>query len=296
MQVHRKRILVVDDEPYFAQVLKRAFVARGFDTVTAHNIDGAITSATTAPIDHVVLDLKLGEESGLSLIRPLLDLRPDLKILVLTGFANISSAVNAIKAGAFQYMSKPASIEEILNALDIAVPHTDTETFRQVSPSLDDVEWDHIFRALRTCHGNVSATARMLKMNLRTLQRKISAKKCEPGMSSILSDLRDNAAQQEINPPKKDYSVLPKCRLVELLRMIDTDSQKTGADGISFAAQSALNIIRDMKAHYIAPSDVNCLFDLLMEFAREGYGEALTYIDGEKAECTICNALSRHKN
>lgn len=78
--------------------------------------------------------------------------------------------------------------------------------------------------------------------------------------------------------------------------MIDADSQNTGADGISFTAQSALNIIRDMKAHYIAPSDVDCLFDLLMEFAREGYGEALTYIDGEKTECTICNALSRHKN
>lgn len=190
MQLHRERILVVDDDQYFAQVLRRAFVARNFDTVTAHNIDGAILAATTTPIDHVVLDLKLGDESGLSLIKPLLALRPDLKILVLTGFANISSAVDSIKTGAFQYLSKPASIEEILTALGLATPHADTETSRQVSPTLNDVEWEHIFRVLRDCHGNVAATARMLKMNLRTLQRKIAAKRHEPGMSNILTDLR----------------------------------------------------------------------------------------------------------
>lgn len=91
--------------------------------------------------------------------------------------------------------------------------------------------------------------------------------------------------------------MLPECKLIDLLQRIVSDSREHGVSGLSFAAQSALEIVRDLHANYIAPSDIACLGDLINEFAAEGYGDALTYIDTGAVDCEICDALQRrHKS
>jgi two-component system response regulator RegA len=122
----------------------------------------------------VVLDLNLGGSSGLALVEPLLRLNPDCRIVVLTGYASIATAVDAIKLGAIQYLSKPVAVETILGAFD-----SDDQPNVEDSPvaeplSVDRLEWEHIQRVLRENDGNISATARALRMHRRTLQRKLA--------------------------------------------------------------------------------------------------------------------------
>ncbi len=126
----------------------------------------------TAP-DAVVLDLRLATESGLRLIEPMKALRPDLRILLLTGYASIATAVKAIKLGAFHYLPKPAGADEILATL--GREGGDAEALPPEAPlSVDRPEWQHIQKVLAEHQGNLSATARALKMHRRTLQRKLA--------------------------------------------------------------------------------------------------------------------------
>lgn len=201
----RERVLVVEDNSSFAHVLTRAFRARSFDVVAVSDASGAIAAAAATPIDYIVLDLKLGNESGLSLIRPLLALNVRSKILVLTGFSSIETAVDSIKAGACHYLVKPANIEEIMTGLGLGSTGMAGQTGaprRNRSRSLDEIEWAHILQTLRDCGGNVSATARMLKMNMRTLQRKIASRKQKTGMANFLKDIRIKAFRKsDVAPP-----------------------------------------------------------------------------------------------
>lgn len=166
--------LVVDDDPSFNAILVRTLERRG------HPARGATTPAAALELAHatraarIVLDLNLNGSSGLALIPQLLEINPDCRIVVLTGYASIATAVDAVKLGATQYLAKPVEIEAILAAFD------DTETpdpdlsLSDEPLSVDRLEWEHIQRILNENDGNVSATARALKMHRRTLQRKLS--------------------------------------------------------------------------------------------------------------------------
>ncbi|MBK7901329.1 MAG: response regulator transcription factor [Azonexus sp.] len=167
-------ILVIDDDATFNSVLVRAMQRRDLGARGATTPEDALAQATSAPPERVVLDLNLGGSSGLALIPQLLALNPDCRIVVLTGYASIATAVDAIKLGAVQYLAKPVELEAILAAFaDAEGP--DTDCIPSDEPlSVDRLEWEHIQRVLHENDGNISATARALKMHRRTLQRKLA--------------------------------------------------------------------------------------------------------------------------
>ncbi len=167
------RILIVDDDDAHARALARALAARGHAVDTVAEPEAALVRVAGTPYDAVILDLKLGTDSGLRLIAPMKTRRPRLRILLLTGYASIATAVEAIKLGAVHYLPKPAGAGEILAALgreagDPAAPPAPTPM------SVERLEWEHIQQVLAEHGGNISATARALKMHRRTLQRKLA--------------------------------------------------------------------------------------------------------------------------
>lgn len=166
------RILIVDDDPVFNRTLCRALNQRHQDAIGAHSLEEALMLAKTHHPEAVVLDLNLAGTSGLTLIKPLLQFTPTPRILVLTGYASITTAVDAIKLGAVQYLAKPTDADSILRALDCPSP-VETEPPPGEPMSVDRLEWEHIQRVLADHKGNISATARALKMHRRTLQRKL---------------------------------------------------------------------------------------------------------------------------
>jgi len=166
-------LLLVDDDPTFCRVLGLALGRRGFAVTTAHASAAALEHARCEPPEYVVLDLNLAGDSGLGLIPELLALDPGTRIVVLTGFASIATAVDAIKLGAVNYLTKPADADQVLAAFtatggDAAAP-VDARPL-----SVNRLEWEHIQRVLRDNKGNISATARQLGMHRRTLQRKLA--------------------------------------------------------------------------------------------------------------------------
>ncbi len=166
-------ILVVDDDAVYARSLATALTRRGHRVVCAGDAETALARAQTEAFDAVILDLRLATTSGLTLIPPLRALAPQARILLLTGYASIATAVEAIKLGATHYLPKPSTVDEILSALgreagDDQVPVQETPL------SVDRLEWEHIQRVLAAHGGNLSATARALKMHRRTLQRKLA--------------------------------------------------------------------------------------------------------------------------
>lgn len=167
-------ILVIDDDPTFNGILVRALQRRGLPAHGATGGDDALAQAAALRPGRIVLDLNLNGQSGLGLIPRLLAIDPDCRIVILTGYASIATAVDAIKLGAVQYLAKPVEVDAILAAFADA----ETAEAEFVAPdeplSVDRLEWEHIQRVLREHDGNISATARALKMHRRTLQRKLS--------------------------------------------------------------------------------------------------------------------------
>lgn len=165
-------LLLVDDDPVFAGVLARALGRRGFAVQEAHGVPQALALARAAPPAYAVVDLKMSGENGLVLIPALRALRADMRILMLTGYASIATAVEAIKLGATHYLAKPAEVDDIVAALhrDAGDPALKLPAR---PPSLERLEWEHIQRVLNAHDGNISATARALNMHRRTLQRKL---------------------------------------------------------------------------------------------------------------------------
>ena len=161
--------LLVDDDAVFSAVLARMLVRRGDQAITASNGTQA-SKLCDQTIDRVVLDLKLEQESGLSILQQLRDIQPNIDVVILTGYSSISTAVEAIKLGAINYLCKPASVDEIIAAFE----NIDGEVaLEQSPPSVNRLEWEHIQRVLNENDGNISATARSLGMHRRTLQRKL---------------------------------------------------------------------------------------------------------------------------
>jgi two-component system response regulator RegA len=165
--------LVIDDDPSFNAILVRTLERRGHPAQGAHDPASALAIARATGAARVVLDLNLGGSSGLALIPELLAINPECRIVVLTGYASIATAVDAVKLGAVQYLAKPVEIEAILAAFDDDGPDFDVPAPDEPL-SVDRLEWEHIQRVLNENDGNISATARALKMHRRTLQRKLS--------------------------------------------------------------------------------------------------------------------------
>jgi two-component system response regulator RegA len=168
-------LLLVDDDPAFLQVMARALEKRGFEVSSAETADEAIALAREHAPAYALVDLKLAESSGLDLVPELAALDPGMVIVVLTGYASITTAVTAIKRGAANYLAKPVTVDEVLSALGekASVP----ETGEDYSPmSVERLEWEHIQKVLQENDGNISATARSLGMYRRTLQRKLAKK------------------------------------------------------------------------------------------------------------------------
>jgi two-component system response regulator RegA len=166
-------LLVIDDDPTFNAVLVQALVRRGYVAQGSIDATTAVATAERLQPQRIVLDLNIAGTSGLSLIAPLLDALPEARIVVLTGYASIATAVDAIKLGAIQYLGKPVDVDTVLAAFDTG-DAPDVDTAIDATPlSVDRMEWEHIQRVLHENDGNISATARALKMHRRTLQRKL---------------------------------------------------------------------------------------------------------------------------
>jgi two-component system response regulator RegA len=166
-------ILVIDDDETFNGVLVQALRRRGLNAGGCTDPAAAIEHASRLQPARIVLDLNLNGVSGLSLVKPILDVLPDVRIVVLTGYASITTAVDAIKLGAFQYLAKPVEVDAILSAFDCVVSASPDAALDAEPLSVGRLEWEHIQRVLHEHVGNISATARALKMHRRTLQRKL---------------------------------------------------------------------------------------------------------------------------
>ena len=173
-----KELLLVEDDAIFANTLVRRLTKHGFNCVHVDSNSEALLACHRHKPDYVLLDMKLAQETTLGIINPLRQLRPDSLIILLTGFASIATAVDAIKLGADDYLSKPLDTQTLLAALNKSKASTiitnaelDGETL-----STEQVEWQHIQQVLKVNDGNISATARQLSMHRRTLQRKLQKK------------------------------------------------------------------------------------------------------------------------
>lgn len=175
-----KSILVIEDDETFGATLVRALKRRGYAAEAARTTAAAISLAQATAPDQVVLDLNLDGESGLGLIPRLLEINPACRIVILTGYASITTAVDAIKLGAVQYLAKPVDVDTLLRAFGHTLQADEgsaeasaAAAISAVPMSVDRMEWEHIQRVLHEHKGNISSTARALNMHRRTLQRKL---------------------------------------------------------------------------------------------------------------------------
>lgn len=175
MGVALSPLLIVEDDEIFARVLAKSLAAHKLDVHVARTSAAALELAQQHSFAAAVLDLKLEGETSLALIPQLKALNPAMRILMLTGYASIQTAVEATKLGATNYLPKPAGVAEILGALQSDQPNPDLPVAEQPL-SVDRLEWEHIQRVLAEHDGNISATARALNMHRRTLQRKLGKK------------------------------------------------------------------------------------------------------------------------
>lgn len=166
-------LLLVDDDEIFGDVLSSALVKRGFCVEVARTTDEAIDSISVNIPDYAIIDLRIGEQSGLTLVEHLHQRTDETRTVVLTGYGSIATAVEAIKKGAQQYLTKPTAVDDIIAALtgEKSVPEKMLNATRRLS--VKRLEWEHIQNVLNENNGNISATARALGMHRRTLQRKL---------------------------------------------------------------------------------------------------------------------------
>ncbi|HSX61470.1 MAG TPA: response regulator [Tahibacter sp.] len=162
--------LLVDDDVVYARILQRSLQRRGMDVRIAHAAAEALALVAADAPDFALVDLKIGTSSGLDLIAPLRAARADMQIVLVTGYASVATAVEAIKRGADNYLPKPVTADALLRALQDEPAIEEVETMTPLSR----LEWEHIQQAMHECGGNVSAAARLLGMHRRSLQRKLA--------------------------------------------------------------------------------------------------------------------------
>jgi two-component system, response regulator RegA len=187
----RPVVLVVDDDDTYRTALARAFERRGYDALPARSVGEALAHAEQRAVSFASIDLRMPGASGLELVRRLTALHPEAVVVVLTGYGSIASAVEAVKLGARDYLTKPADANDLLRAFGVPAaplsqgtgegrPAPPAPTSAQGSddarevPSLARVEWEHISRVVADCGGNISQAARLLRMQRRSLQRKLA--------------------------------------------------------------------------------------------------------------------------
>ncbi|OIP98648.1 MAG: two-component system response regulator [Zetaproteobacteria bacterium CG2_30_46_52] len=176
-------LLLVDDDEVFCQVLSQALHARHINVLIAHTVAEALDLVGNVPPKYAIVDLNMPGDSGLKLIDQLHQMDASICMIVLTGFASIATAVEAIKLGATHYLAKPADADEILAAL--GKEDGDINTTLPLQPmSTKRLEWEHIQKVLSDSNGNISEAARKLDMHRRTLQRKLNNKR-PPSASSV---------------------------------------------------------------------------------------------------------------
>ncbi len=172
IETDKPQLLLVDDDETFCRVLKSALGKRNFNVSIANNIKQGIILAEETEPEYAVIDLRIGHDSGLEMVKKLISLDDNTRIVMLTGFASIATAVEAIKLGAIHYLTKPANADEIVSALH--KNKGDSSVAIKENPlSVKRLEWEHLQTVLMQHEGNISAAARALNMHRRTLQRKL---------------------------------------------------------------------------------------------------------------------------
>ena len=169
MTKENKSLLLVDDDRPFLQRLGRAMESRGFEVEMAESVSEGLSKVKSTPPDYAVVDMRLNDGNGLDIIEEIRVRKPQCKVVVLTGYGNIATAVTAVKLGAIDYLSKPADADDVYTAL---MRNPEEKADPPENPmSADRVRWEHIQRVYELCDRNVSETARRLNMHRRTLQR-----------------------------------------------------------------------------------------------------------------------------
>ncbi|MGB1197950.1 MAG: response regulator transcription factor [Thalassotalea sp.] len=172
-----RKLLIVEDDVALAKTIKRRMEQHSFEVFNCLTASDALLACHRHIPQYVLLDMKLAHDSGLALIKPIRNLLPHAKIVLLTGFASIATAVDAIKLGADNYLAKPVDTQTLLSTLlDGEVVPNEKQVIDETVLSADQVEWQHIQQVLKVNNGNISATARQLSMHRRTLQRKLQKK------------------------------------------------------------------------------------------------------------------------
>lgn len=172
------KLLIIEDDIAFANTLSRRMTKHGFSCQQVHQADQALHTCLQQKPDCILLDMKLADQNGLTLIKPIRAALPDVRLVLLTGFSSVATAVQAMRLGADDYLAKPVNTQMLLTALN-------AENGEEVPVNLDlevdtisteRLEWEHINQVLNSNQGNISETARQLGMHRRTLQRKLQKK------------------------------------------------------------------------------------------------------------------------
>lgn len=167
-----QQVIIVDDDEAFSHALSRALGKRSFDVSIANNITELKQLSAIESIPYAIVDLRIGNESGLDVIEYLLTMNAEMRIVMLTAYASIATAVEAIKLGARDYLMKPVVADEIIEKLTLQ--HADQQiSIEDTTLSVKRLEWEHLQKVLLEHDGNISAAARALNMHRRTLQRKL---------------------------------------------------------------------------------------------------------------------------
>ena len=178
MESTKIKILLVDDDATFRTRLSRALASRGFETHEADSAEKAVEVAKEVRPSRAIVDLRMPGKSGIELISDLFTLDSEMQIVVLTGYGSIATAVEAVRRGAIDYLSKPVDTEQILASFDRDTggepSPAEKSVQNEVPPTLARVEYEHIQRVLADCAGNISEAARRLGIHRRSLQRKLS--------------------------------------------------------------------------------------------------------------------------
>jgi len=170
--MQNKKLLLVDDDVTFTAVLSKALTKRAYEISVVHDVAEALEQLENFTPEYAVLDLRMPGDSGLKLITRLLERKPEMRIVVLTGYASIATAIEAIKLGATHYLTKPADADQIVAAFDYAGGRGDVHVPLEPLP-LERKEWEYIQKVLVECGGNISTAAKRLGLHRRTLQRKL---------------------------------------------------------------------------------------------------------------------------